>query len=343
MLRLFVLLLLLANCLYFAWGQGFLLALGFGPAQQSEPQRMAQQIEPDAVRLLSPKEFKRIEEQVQADQSPTECLQAGPFNEVESTRLRQALLNFAGNAIKFTDAGSVTLRAMALADSEDSTLLRLEVQDTGPGIAIDQQHKLFEPFVQADSSTTRKYGGSGLGLAITRRLAQAMGGEVGLESAPGQGSRFWMTVRLKKGEATQPLPPMEAGTDAPALLRRHFAGQRVLLVDDDAFNREIGAILLQDVGLEVDLAEDGQQAVEMAGRAAYALILMDMQMPRLDGLEATRQIRCLPGLARTPIVAMTANAFKEDRLRCLQAGMDDYLTKPVDPGVLYAILLRHLQ
>lgn len=261
----------------------------------------------------------------------------------DETRLRQALLNFAGNAIKFTDAGSVTLRAMALADSEDSTLLRLEVQDTGPGIAIDQQHKLFEPFVQADSSTTRKYGGSGLGLAITRRLAQAMGGEVGLESAPGQGSRFWMTVRLKKGEATQPLPPMEAGTDAPALLRRHFAGQRVLLVDDDAFNREIGAILLQDVGLEVDLAEDGQQAVEMAGRAAYALILMDMQMPRLDGLEATRQIRCLPGLARTPIVAMTANAFKEDRLRCLQAGMDDYLTKPVDPGVLYAILLRHLQ
>ena len=261
----------------------------------------------------------------------------------DETRLRQALLNFAGNAVKFTEAGSITLRARVQDDGTDSALVRLEVEDTGPGIADTQIPQLFEPFVQADSTTTRKYGGSGLGLAITKRLAQAMGGEVGLTSALGKGSTFWMTVRLSKDAAFDPQQPLEIGSNAADVIRRDFAGLRVLLVDDDAFNREIGEVLLQDVGLQVDMAVDGQQAIEMANHVAYALILMDMQMPKMDGLQATRQLRSMASQSNVPIVAMTANAFKEDRLLCLQAGMNDYVTKPVDPDILYDTLLRHLQ
>ncbi|NVO04808.1 MAG: transporter substrate-binding domain-containing protein [Rhodoferax sp.] len=261
----------------------------------------------------------------------------------DETRLRQAMLNFAANAVKFTHAGSITLRARLVADLPDNAVLRLEVEDTGVGIAADQIPKLFEPFVQADSSTTRKYGGSGLGLTITKRLAEAMGGEVGLHSELGKGSIFWLTARLKKGALTAPAQLPQARTDAAEQIRQGFAGQRVLLVDDDEFNREIGHILLQDVGLEVDLAEDGQAALDRVRQRSYALILMDMQMPRLDGLQATRQLRAAPASAAIPIVAMTANAFKEDRMRCLQAGMDDFITKPVDPEMLYTTILRLLQ
>ena len=256
----------------------------------------------------------------------------------DATRLGQALLNYASNAVKFTDGGSVTVRTHLEEESEDAALLRFEVQDTGLGIAPEKLAKLFSPFVQADSTTTRKYGGTGLGLAITKRLVMAMGGEVGVQSEVGTGSTFWFTARLKKVADSGGQDQDGVGADAEEQLKTAFAGLRVLLAEDDDFNREIGTLLLEDVGLVVEVAEDGQAAFEMATSKPYDLILMDMQMPKMDGLEATRQIRGAGNAV--PIVAMTANAFAEDRLRCLEAGMDDFLTKPVDPAVLYQVLLR---
>ncbi len=260
----------------------------------------------------------------------------------DATRLGQALLNYTSNAVKFTDGGTVTLRARLESESDDAVLLRFEVQDTGLGIAPEKLLKLFSPFVQADSTTTRKYGGTGLGLAITKRLVEAMGGEVGVLSEVGKGSRFWFTARLKKGAVPGAEDLDDPEVDAELELQTAFAGRRVLLAEDDEFNREIGTILLEDVGLLVDVAEDGQAAFEMATTNAYDLILMDMQMPKMDGLEATRQIRSASTGQAVPIVAMTANAFAEDRLRCLEAGMNDFLTKPVEPEVLYQVLLRQL-
>jgi PAS domain S-box-containing protein len=261
----------------------------------------------------------------------------------DATRIGQALLNFSGNAVKFTEAGSITLRARLVQETVDAVLVRLEVQDTGIGVPPEQMAKLFEPFVQADNTTTRKYGGSGLGLAIAKRLATAMGGEVGVHSAVGVGSTFWFTVALRKGTPVAQDASTVPGEDAAARIQRQFTGKRVLLVEDDEFNREIGLTLLEDVGLQVDLAEDGQQALELACQNAYDLVFMDMQMPIMDGLEATRQIRAVRGLAGLPIIAMTANAFSEDRLLCLDAGMNDFVTKPVDPNVLYEAALRYLK
>jgi PAS domain S-box-containing protein len=260
----------------------------------------------------------------------------------DSTRLGQALLNYASNAVKFSQGGMVTLRCRVEEDSAETALLRFEVQDTGMGMASDKLSRLFSPFVQADSTTTRKFGGTGLGLAITKRLAEAMRGEVGVQSELRKGSTFWFTARLKKGAALGSEDSVKPGSDADKQWRAAFAGRRVLLAEDDEFNREIGTILLQDVGLIVDVAEDGQAAFEMADKNTYDLILMDMQMPKMDGLEATRLIRSLCVRNAVPIVAMTANAFAEDRLHCLEAGMNDFLTKPVDPDVLYQVLQRQL-
>jgi signal transduction histidine kinase/CheY-like chemotaxis protein len=257
----------------------------------------------------------------------------------DPTRLRQALLNFVGNAIKFTSQGIVRLHASVVEDLDASALLRLEVQDKGVGIAPEAIPTLFEPFVQADSSTSRRYGGSGLGLSITKKLVQAMGGEVGVSSVVGTGSTFWLTVRLIKN--AEPDAPMGAvqNQNAASTLVMEYPGRRVLLADDDEFNREVGCILLQDVGMVVDEAEDGQVAHEMASRNAYDLILMDIQMPNLDGLDATRKIRSSGTGTLVPIVALTANAFVEDKARCLEAGMNDFITKPVDPSVLYQVML----
>ena len=258
-------------------------------------------------------------------------------------RLGQILLNFTGNALKFTEQGAITVRARLVEESATDVLLRFEVQDTGIGISTEDQARLFTAFEQADGSMTRKYGGTGLGLAISKRLAAMMGGDAGVASQSGQGSTFWFTVRLGKATDDVSLAPAVAQDSAETRLRSRFAGTRLLLAEDEPVNQEVSRGLLEDVGLVVDVAEDGTVAVALAKRTRYALILMDMQMPRLNGLDATRQIRTLPDYGHTPILAMTANAFGEDRQVCLDAGMNDHIAKPVDPDKLFETLLKWLE
>lgn len=215
------------------------------------------------------------------------------------------------------------------------------VQDRGIGISPETILRLFSAFEQADNSTTRKFGGSGLGLVITRRLAELMGGEAGVVSSPGMGSTFWFTARLKKGVEAPRTLPTEIGA-AEADLQHKYFGHRVLVVDDDPINREVAQLQLEAVDLIVDTAEDGLVAFTMAQRIVYSAIFMDMQMPNLDGIEATKQIREIPGYRHVPIIAMTANAFAEDKAQCFEAGMSDFLIKPFDPDTLFTTLLRSL-
>jgi CheY-like chemotaxis protein len=260
----------------------------------------------------------------------------------DRTRLQQGLLNFASNAVKFTEHGSVTLSAAVLEEDETTVLLRFEVRDTGIGISPEARTRLFKAFEQADGSTTRKYGGTGLGLAITAKIAAAMGGETGVVSAPGEGSTFWFSARLSK-VAIQPIVASYEQIDAETTLRVDFGGSRVLLVDDEPINRDIAEMLLEDIEFQIDIAENGIEAVAQASRQHYDLILMDMQMPDMDGLEATRHIRALPDGKNFLIIAMTANAFAEDRKRCLEAGMDDFATKPINPELLFNQILKNMQ
>ncbi len=260
----------------------------------------------------------------------------------DPVRIGQILLNFVGNAVKFTDRGTVRLRARTVESTPHDVLLRFEVQDTGIGISAEDQKRLFTAFVQADGSMTRKYGGAGLGLAIARSLATRMGGDIGVTSTPGQGSTFWFTARLDKAAETSPAAAACSGGRAEAQLRSDFAGTRVLLAEDDLVNREVSRCLLEGAGLAVDLANDGAQAVVMARQARYALILMDLWMPNLDGVDAARAIRALAWYAHTPILAMTANTSDEDRQVCIEAGMNEHIGKPVYPDVLYECLLKWL-
>jgi signal transduction histidine kinase/AmiR/NasT family two-component response regulator len=269
-------------------------------------------------------------------------LSARRFNG-DPIRLGQILLNLAANAVKFTEQGSITLRVRQVEAHPEDVLLRWEVADTGIGIDLATQARLFTAFEQADNSMTRKYGGTGLGLAISQRLVKMMGGEIGVDSQAGQGSTFWFTVRLgiSMDSAVPPAPTFSVQSAAERLLDE-YAGTRVLLAEDEPVNREVSLGLLEDAGLVVDLAEDGAEAVALTRQNRYALILMDMQMPKLNGVDATRAIRLLPGYANTPILAMTANAFDEDRQRCLDAGMNDHIGKPVDPDKLFETLLNWL-
>ena len=270
------------------------------------------------------------------------------FVQGDSGRLRQVLLNLCGNAVKFTAQGAVTLNVRSLDQDTLHTTLRFEVRDTGMGIPADRLHSLFRPFSQVDASTTRRFGGTGLGLSIVKTLAEMMGGDVGVESVEGAGSTFWFTARFAMAAAEGggrqaqaqhlPMPPQPGeahGRD----------GRRILLAEDNAVNEKVATRTLQRLGYDVDAVRNGREAVTAWETGRYHLILMDCQMPELDGYEATREIRNRErerGLERIPIVALTAHAMKDDDIKCKASGMDDHLTKPVDRERLQLCLDHYL-
>jgi PAS domain S-box-containing protein len=263
-------------------------------------------------------------------------------------RLEQVLLNFTSNAIKFSEQGTIRIGAQAVRTLDAETLVRFEVQDHGIGIDPDELPRLFAPFHQADPSTTRRYGGTGLGLVISKQLAELMGGEVGVDSVRGEGSTFWFTARLATPGETAPAPRRAALPSAVALAvgPRALAGSAILLVEDNAFNQQVARELLEDAGASVVVAGNGSEALAlMRAReqdAPFGCVLMDVQMPVMDGFEATRRIRADARLKDTRVIAMTANAGLEDQTRCLAAGMDEFVTKPVAPETLVATVARAL-
>nr|MBL8410203.1 PAS domain S-box protein [Dechloromonas sp.] len=259
----------------------------------------------------------------------------------DATRLAQCLINYAGNAIKFSDSGEIVLRAIRLGEDAETVDVRFEVSDTGIGIAATDLARLFTDFSQAGGASTAHREGTGLGLAITQRLAALMGGSAGATSQPGIGSTFWFSARLAKTDEAVISSPGDALALDPTLLAR-IRGAHILVVEDERINQEIACEFLRDLELRIDTADNGREALEKATDTPYELIVMDVQMPVMDGLEATRRIRGQPGYAEVPILAMTANAFAEDRAACLAAGMTDFLRKPVDPPAMIDSIARWL-
>jgi len=261
----------------------------------------------------------------------------------DATRIKQALLNYIGNAVKFTKTGSITLRIKIENESDKKIILRFEVADTGIGIDHDTAERLFAAFEQADNSTTRQYGGTGLGLAITKKLAQLMGGNAGVSSTPGIGSTFWFTAQFEKSEKDEftTVTETEASFEsAEKILIRDFSSCKILLADDEPMNRQLIQELLASIEPIFDIAVNGVQALELASKNTYDLILMDMQMPEMSGLEAAAQIRLLPNGENVPIVALTGNAFAEDMDRCFKAGMNDFIAKPFKLQQLFSTILK---
>lgn len=259
-------------------------------------------------------------------------------------RLGQVLINLLGNAVKFTLHGYVALRADILHEAGNELTVRFEVEDTGIGIQPEDQERLFLAFEQADSSTTRHHGGTGLGLTICKHLVELMGGDIGVDSQPGSGSTFWFTTRLNDlHQSSLPLPANTSGPAAEETIRARFGGTRILIAEDEPVSQEITRELLEHAGLSVDIAADGCEALALSRQHPYALILMDMQMPCMSGIDATRGIRSQSLNTATPIIATTANAFDEDRNDCMAAGMDSHLPKPISPAKLYEAVLYWLQ
>ncbi|MES2150830.1 MAG: PAS domain S-box protein [Pseudomonadota bacterium] len=255
-------------------------------------------------------------------------------------RLGQVLINYTNNAIKFSDRGAITIRVKNIDDRAEDCLLRFEVCDNGIGMTAEETGKLFQSFQQADTSTTREYGGTGLGLAICKQLAQLMEGDVGVESTPGSGSCFWFTARVGKLDTPHAPPePRRLPAGAPAEL---LDGARILLVEDNSFNQQIAFEVLEEAGCSVVLANNGIEALDLLAKAQFDCVLMDVQMPLMDGLEATRRIRAQPRLTGLRVLAMTATATSEDRDRCIEAGMDDFISKPIQPFLLCQTVARWL-
>jgi signal transduction histidine kinase/CheY-like chemotaxis protein/HPt (histidine-containing phosphotransfer) domain-containing protein len=271
---------------------------------------------------------KRLELKLEVSPALPSVLSGDPL------RLRQVLQNLVSNALKFTEAGQVAVRMEKVSEGDKSVSCRFSVRDTGIGIAPEHLPHLFQSFFQTDSSITRRYGGTGLGLAISKRLVELMGGRIGVESEPGKGSCFWFEVPLARVAASE----VTASEPAPVL----SPGSRVLLVEDNRLNQEVAVHFLRKAGLEVEVAAHGAEALERLPRGRYDVVLMDCQMPVMDGYEATRRIRALPGFSGLPIIAMTANALEGDFERSLAAGMNDHLSKPIDAPRLYRTLARWL-